>query len=314
MGPKLDERRIPWCRFNLGDFPGVASGSYEMTGSQVRGELRLRGKSLPLDQIQSVWYRRTETMRLPRWFDESDRQLARRESLAFMQGLWALLDEAVWVSSPESLRRAASKAEQLRRAARFGLRIPNTCVSNDPDAIRDFVARVGAAGDVIYKPHSPIMVDQPDGKKGVVYTSVLDQHSLERLEEVRFTPGIFQAYIEKSLELRITVVGEDVFACGIDSQEKRETRTDWRAHRWNDADTFPRHSQFNLPKETSYACRDLVSSYGLMFGAIDMILDPDGEFYFLEVNPNGQWVWVEQETRLPISDALCRVFETAGQM
>ncbi|MFN2444382.1 MAG: alpha-L-glutamate ligase, partial [Vicinamibacterales bacterium] len=71
--------------------------------------------------------------------------------------------------------------------------------------------------------------------------------------------------------------------------------------------TFPPHRAFDLPNGMADACRRLVASYGLMFGAIDLIVDATGEYYFLELNPNGQWVWVQQATGLPIREALCRV-------
>lgn len=64
-----------------------------------------------------------------------------------------------------------------------------------------------------------------------------------------------------------------------------------------------------MPAHVADACRDLVSSYGLKFGAIDLILDPLGEYHFLELNPNGQWAWIQQNTGQPIREKLCSVFQ-----
>jgi len=306
--PVLDERGIPWRRFHLGDFPARVSAGYEIDGSGIDGALRLRGEAIALRDIHAVWYRRTERMKLPAALDEADKLLAEREARAFIQGLWRLLDRVLWVSNPDAIREASSKAEQLVRAQRFGLRVPPTCVSNDPDFIRAFFDRF-VETEVIYKPHTPIMVDQPDGSKGVVYTTRLDRDARERLDEIRLIPGIFQVYIPKHIELRVTVVHEMVFACAIDSQSVAETRTDWRAHRWGDTASYPRHETFELPEHIADACRRLVSSYGLMFGAIDLILDPVGEYYFLELNPNGQWAWIQQATGQQIREELCRVFQ-----
>jgi glutathione synthase/RimK-type ligase-like ATP-grasp enzyme len=308
MEPILDKRDIPWCRLHLGEFPIHVSAGYEIERNKVSGVLRIRGEAINLTEIQSVWYRRTEKFRFPAWLDDADRNLAQRESEAFIQGLWRMLSSAVWVSSPDAIRGASSKAEQLLRAPKYGFCVPRTCVSNDPAFVREFVYQVGEKNEVIYKPHTPIFVDQPGGKKGVVYTTRLNQAALGRLDEIHLAPGIFQVYVRKSFELRVTVVGDSVFACAIDSQAMVETETDWRAHLWGDSRTFPPHSTFDLPQPVADSCRRFVKSYGLMFGAIDLIVDPDGEYYFLELNPNGQWVWVQQATGLPIGENLCQVF------
>jgi glutathione synthase/RimK-type ligase-like ATP-grasp enzyme len=306
--PALDERGIPWRRFHLGDFPADVSAGIEINGN-VDGTLNLPGEPISLRDIHAVWYRRTEKIKLPADLDEGDSLLIERETRAFVQGLWRLLDRVRWVSNPEAVRQASCKAEQLVRAPKFGFRVPPTCISNDPKYVRAFLDRLGQETEVIYKPHTPIMIDQAEGKKGVVYTTRLDQRARERLDEIRLTPGIFQAYIPKRLELRVTVVHDAVFACAIDSQSVAETQTDWRAHRWGDASTYPRHEAFALPEQIADACRNLVSSYGLMFGAIDLILDPAGQYHFLELNPNGQWAWIQQITGQQIREKLCSVFQ-----
>jgi glutathione synthase/RimK-type ligase-like ATP-grasp enzyme len=307
--PALDERGIPWRRFHLGDFPLHVSAGYQINGGALPdGTLRLRDESIALRDIHAVWYRRTEAIRLPANLEEADRLLAEREARAFIQGMWRLMDRALWVSSPDAIRQASSKAEQLVRAPKFGFRVPPTCVSNDPDYVRAFLDRLGPDAEVIYKPHTPIMVDRPDGEKGVVYTMRLDRESRERLDEIRLTPGIFQAYIPKRIEVRVTVVHDEVLACAIDSQSVADTLTDWRAHRWGDEQSWPRHEAFKLPEGIAGACREMVSSYGLMFGAIDLILDPTGEYHFLELNPNGQWAWIQQLTGQPIREKLCSIF------
>jgi glutathione synthase/RimK-type ligase-like ATP-grasp enzyme len=292
----------------MGDFPALVSAGYQMNGETPDGTLCLRGEPIAFQDIHAVWYRRTEEMRLPESLDEGDKLLAEREARAFIQGLWRLLDRVLWVSHPDATRQASSKAEQLVRARRLGFRVPPTCVSNDPAYVRAFLDRLGPDAEVIFKTHTPIMVDQPGGAKGVVYTTRLDRESRERLDEIRLTPGIFQAYITKQIELRVTVVHDDVFACAIDSQAIANTRTDWRAHRWGDEASHPPHAAFELPERIADACRDLVASYGLLFGAIDLILDPAGGYHFLELNPNGQWAWIQQLTGQPIREKLCSLF------
>jgi glutathione synthase/RimK-type ligase-like ATP-grasp enzyme len=118
---------------------------------------------------------------------------------------------------------------------------------------------------------------------------------------VRYCPVIFQAYVPKRVELRITVVGGEVFAAEIHSQQSNHTRHDWRRY---DLGETP-HLPHELPADVARRCLRLVGELGLCYGAIDMVLTPDGRYVFIEINPNGQYLWIEQMTGLPISDAVC---------
>ena len=68
-----------------------------------------------------------------------------------------------------------------------------------------------------------------------------------------------------------------------------------------------------MPDEIKKACVDLTKYYGLEFGAIDLVLTPEGNYVFLEINPNGQWAWIEVLTRLPISDAIANLLANPSQ-
>jgi len=120
---------------------------------------------------------------------------------------------------------------------------------------------------------------------------------LADMEKYDVTPCIFQQEIKKKLELRVTVIGKEVFCAQVDSQKSMESRTDWRREK-------NKFESFNLPIDVAEMCVSLVEKLGLRFGAIDLILTPDDSFVFLEINPNGQWVWIETETGLKISEAL----------
>ena len=118
---------------------------------------------------------------------------------------------------------------------------------------------------------------------------------------IRLCPVIFQAYVPKRVELRITVVGRQVFAAEIHSQHSNHTKHDWRRYDRYQTPYFP-HS---LPTHLQQLCVRLVERLGLCYGAIDTVLTPDGRYVFLEINPNGQYLWIEKMTGLPISDAIC---------
>lgn len=119
------------------------------------------------------------------------------------------------------------------------------------------------------------------------------------VSKIKYAPSLFQEYVPKDVELRITIVGNEVFAAEIHSQQKEAARHDWR----RDALALE-HREHQLPDNVRLKCVNLAKAFNLEFGAIDMILTPDGRYVFLEINPNGQWAWIEEFTGLPISEAL----------
>jgi glutathione synthase/RimK-type ligase-like ATP-grasp enzyme len=133
------------------------------------------------------------------------------------------------------------------------------------------------------------------------YTTLLENYSRSDFDDVSHSPCIFQRYIDKRFELRITVVADQLFAAKIDSQANEEAKHDWRR-----AIHSGEYSPYELPNEIAEKCLRLVKEFGLQFGAIDMIVTPADEYVFLEVNPNGQYGWIETRTGLRISEAIAR--------
>ena len=181
--PEFDRRGIPWVRLHLSDLPTMVKASYPVGDTLVAGTLTIRERSIDLSEIRAVWYRRTESFYFPKHMSQTERDVARDECQAFVQGLWGWLGSATWISEPFAVRAASRKAEQLLRVRRMGFPVPETLFSNDPDRIREFVDRLSRQGlRCIYKPHGPIIVDAGDGKRGVAYTRILGRAELDRLE------------------------------------------------------------------------------------------------------------------------------------
>lgn len=220
---------------------------------------------------------------------------AEEETRDTTRGLWELLN-CVWVNHPEHIRRANSKLHQLSVAHQVGLEIPKTIVTNDPDEARKFIG--SCHGDVITKPLSRGLVDQSD-QPMALYTSVVSPEQAHHAQQVQYTPSFFQEYIPKDVELRITIVGNQVFTAEIRSQQRDDTKDDWRRNALS-----LEHKEHQLPVEIQEKLLRLTKAFNLQFGAIDMILTPDGRYVFLEINPSGQWAWIEELTGLPISEAL----------
>ena len=306
--PELERRSMAYVRLHLEDVPTAVRITNLIEDNGDRGFLRIRGRNVDLRSLAAIWYRRSAPFELPESLDEEERAAADAECRSHVRGLWRTLEHVTWVSHPDSIRAAGSKAEQLLRANRLGFSVPRSCFSNDPEEVAAFCERLGGPQRVIYKPYNPMMFNLPQTTRlGVVYATPLDESDLSRLDEVRLCPGIFQERIEKRRDIRVTIFGDRAIAVAIDSQGIPATREDWRAYRWDvDAD-FPPHLPFRLDAELEELCVELVGSYGLRFGAIDLVEARDGKIVFLELNPNGQWAWIEQRTgsRWPGRSSTC---------
>lgn len=293
---EMQRRRVPYFRFNTEDFPREARSGVRLGRDSITGHLTTRKGKLELDDIQSVWFRRPVAPDpAPQIVEPRARQFSAVESLAYIEGLWRTLD-CFWVSNPDRIRAAESKLLQLSIARGLGFSIPTTLVTSDPDEARDFLAE---ASKVVYKPLRQSRLEHHQGAMSI-FTSVVRGSHASQLEAVKFAPCIFQEYVPKRLEVRITVFGSEVFATEIHSQASEEAKDDWR----RSPARAIRHSAHTLPQEIEAKSIQLVETLGLAFGAIDMVLTPRGEYVFLEINPNGQWAWIEQRTGQPMSHSL----------
>ncbi|AMV47814.1 hypothetical protein ATN79_44920 [Paraburkholderia caribensis] len=210
-----------------------------------------------------------------------------------------------WMSHPAAVWQAERKPFQLSVAHALGLRIPKTLVSNDPSKIRQFF---GELGRMIVKPvHSGYIVSE-GVEHSVFTTQVLAEH-MDDLESAQLAPSIYQELIPKRFDIRVTIVGRQIFAAAIDSQTDSEAVVDWR----KTSDPHLPHYRVNLPADINYKLLRLMDRLNLDFAAIDLVETPDGEYVFLEVNPNGQWLWIDDKLDLGISAAvaarLCLVDE-----
>jgi glutathione synthase/RimK-type ligase-like ATP-grasp enzyme len=202
-------------------------------------------------------------------------------------------------------QQAHLKAAQLDVARALGFELPPTLITNSPADFLDF-----------YRAHNGNVVSKLAGgaffrslaTSFARYTEVVSKRDVGYAYTVRYCPAIFQAYVPKRVELRITVVGRRVFAVEIHSQVSNHTRHDWR--RYDMAETP--HMAHDLPSGVEQRCVQLVEQLGLCYGAIDMVVTPDGRYVFLEINPNGQYLWIEEATGLPISDAICDLLMTGS--
>lgn len=285
----IAERGHEALLLNLADFPKDAQLVFEAGMSNARRILHYRDQSIDLSQVTSVWWRRPQPYGThPDVTDPVLDNFAIHEVDEAIQGLWLSLD-AKWINVPSRDQDASRKAWQLDVARAAGLSLPRTLITTDPQAARDFIDREGVER-TIYKPFQ-------GSEDAWRETRLLKADELDKIDAVKYAPVIFQEYIEATCDLRVTVVGDHIFAAAIDSQ-KTAYRVDFRMDM--NVDITPT----TLAPQTEAGIRALMKRLGLTYGAIDLRRRPNGEEVFLEINPAGQWLFVEDQTGQPISKAI----------
>ncbi len=284
---ELERKGASYLRVNTEDFPQNTILDWHIDASFMKGSLRGDFGNINLSDIDSVWYRRPKSpQHQPGSFSREAAHFMVRESNAALQGFWNSMD-CFWVSNPEMIWRAESKPYQLKVASEIGFPIPPTLITNDPVKAEEFID--SHCNDVIYKTLRGGRVKTTTGRQ-IIFTSPLGDKIIKNLDSIRLAPCLLQKRYSKEADLRVTVIGQHVFAVKIESQLISHAKEDWRRVDVRDL----RHSRYQLPNTLAEKCLNLVKALSLQFGAIDMILTPRGDYVFLEINPNGQWAWIEQ--------------------
>lgn len=250
-------------------------------------------EDMALSSCSVIWWRRPQPFNLhPTVADSTHRLFAHNECHSAFSGLWLTLD-AFWVNHPIRDEEASRKAYQLKVAKEIGFDIPSTLITNSPERARAFVDCYGP-DKTIYKSFSAT-------EHAWRETRLLKPDEVALLDSVCYAPVIFQEYILAQLDLRITVVGTDVFSVAIYSQDT-SYKVDYRMDMNN-----ARVEAFKLPTDVIEHLQALMKRLGLVYGAIDMRLTPEGQYVFLEINPSGQWLFMEERSGLPITTAFTRL-------
>lgn len=290
---ELSRRNARSQLLNLADFPQRLGLRMEYDGSGHAFGFGCADGPFDLDDCGAVWWRRPHPPAIsPSITRDSHRQFAYNECSEALQGLWHAI-EPFWINDPARDHVAQRKAYQLRVAQDVGLAIPVTLITNCSRAASEFVAKRGQ-GRVIYKSFSALEQEWRE-------TRLLGERELQLIENVQYAPVIFQEYIEAAVDLRVTIVGEQIFAAAIHSQDT-SYKVDCRIDIAN-----ARIEAASLPAKVQDGLHALMNKMGLVYGAIDMRLTPDGRYVFLEINPAGQWLFIEHYSHQPITAALAKL-------
>jgi len=254
------------------------------------------GRELDLARCRAGWWRRplpsTADERLP---DEAEAMWAANETYEAMAGFWDVVPVS-WVSPPRAVERSMMKTWQLPTARAVGLDVPRTVVTSDPAQAARFIDEVGL-GRVVCKAFSATEEVWRE-------TRLVGAQEYALVDSVALAPVIFQEFVPAEVDLRVTVVGDQVFAAAVHSQELPYP-LDFRL--FLDRPGGVRMEPTSVPPDVEASLVRFLETAGLRYGAFDLRRTPEGRHVFLEVNPAGQWRFVEDVTGQPITAAMAQL-------
>lgn len=293
---------IEWIRINTEDIATNLRFTIRPDTGESLIQVLDSNRSFSLDQITSVWYRKPEPANLEHLaLTDATLDYVEAEFNEILMGIYAVLHDRLWINDPFETRLAQRKLLQLKIAREVGFRIPKTLVSNDETRVLSFARENG--WDLALKSLGALNVTNYQGERAAqqfgIFTRRINQEELMAVKStISNLPTQYQSYIKKKFELRITCVGNQIFGCKIDSQSSEKNKEDMR---------------FDLQsaKHEVFDCGDIADKllsylnyFNLNFGCFDIAVDENDEYVFFECNPNGQWLWVEHQTGLKISETI----------
>jgi len=271
----------------------VASDTLSAAGGLTWSNTDGPGPTLPTEDggtvdvaaLDLVWWRRCHGRpTVPDAVTDAQmRKLVVKDNRAGLRGLLLAGFGGTWISDPYATERAQNKILQLSVARSVGLTVPRTLVSTDPLAVRDFTRAHG--GTVIAKTMTGLLGTSLEAGR-----VTLD--SLDDEDEITLSATVYQEEIPGTDHLRVMVFGDTVHAARIRSRE-----LDWRLA--NDMEVEP----VVIDERLGDRLRRVTTHLGLRMGVFDVKLRPDGEPVFLEVNPQGQFLFVEGMSDMPLAAA-----------
>ncbi|HEY0554531.1 MAG TPA: hypothetical protein VGG20_09705 [Thermoanaerobaculia bacterium] len=278
------------------DFPTHEKETISFSGNQLDFTLKAGKREVRAFRADTVWFRRIGSNSDFSALHPADRMFGWAQCKAFREGsLQILFSEAFWVNPPATAWLADNKLYQHSLAVRLGLMTPPSLFTNDPTEIRSFVR--SHHGEAIYKAF-PAAAWKNGEDLFACHTVRLTEADLVADELLAVTPGIYQALVQKRYEVRLTMMGAQPFAVKIFSQDTEKGRLDWRR-----AYDEIRMEPTTLPASLIESCRLLMKRLNLVFGCFDFIVDLSGDYIFLEVNQQGQFLFVETYAEVPLLDA-----------
>lgn len=293
----LNERGLGDCVVRLNTENFIENCVVSFTETKFEIIIKDSNRKVISNEISTVWFRRPKDFSFK---DEDDRTTSfiHKQSTSLLRGIYfATHDTAKWINPLPSLHRARIKLQQLQLAKTLGFNVPKTLATNNPDAVLDFISTVDSI--------STKSLDEPNFKTDryiyPLFNKKLDPTFIkENIENIRNCPTLFQQYIDKKSDIRVVVIGSKIFAFQIYSQDNPLSVEDFRGV----TPSLLKHELITLPSDLQEKIFAYLKKQGLTYSSLDFVLSKDDKYYFIENNANGQWLWLELNTGVKISEAI----------
>jgi len=281
----------------------------DITISFINGNHSVISEGRVLSDVRSVWFRK------PKYLKPSD-QPVENEFRAFTQEAYELGSKAIydllrnkfWMSPFRNILSAGNKMLQLELAQEVGFNVPATVLTNNPNDVMTFRNEFG---QIVAKSLNFHPVQLEDGNLYGFYTTSISPKDDVDFSGLALAPTIFQQEILDKVDVRVTIVGNEIFPCLIRPTKRKSTAVDWREGIMTDEVEYTAFPEF--PENMRLLCIQMVKKLGLTFSAMEFVIDKDGKYWFIENNPNGQWAFIEDETGMPISESIAELLWKSGK-
>lgn len=285
----LNSKKIPFFRLNTDRINHLQHITCTAENFIITDE---EGSKVSSDQISAVWHRKTWSVQIPEELDDHFSEIFSAEYGHLRHNMYTVLAKLPWINDLEAeyfIQR--NKMYQLKIARKAGLDVPDTIFTNDASAVHQFLGKHNT-GDAVAKLHGPTV--QSMSGANLVETVKFSKSNDQDFESFAFCPMIIQPYIEKQYELRVAFIDGSCFTGKIRNSDKADWRT-MKGNLWE---------PYELPVEIEKKLSVMMQQFNLIFGAIDLIKGVDGNYWFLEVNPQGEWGMLQKELGYPIAQAI----------
>jgi hypothetical protein len=291
---ELINRHLPYFRLNAEELTR-ADFTFSLTKNTVRREVSVGTRTLDLNEVGAVWYRRAIHPGPIPALSRGEGVFVAGELRHLAMGL-VLNPDVTWVNPIASVSVAEHKLYQLQIARQLGFRVPRTLVSRDPLELQRF-ANANKFGTICKPIFHGMFVDEASAYS--VYTRRVTPKSFDA-DSVKICPVLLQEEIVRSADVRATFIGPQCFVADIKGDS---SLVDWR-----DPDLPVSYSASSLNHDVQRMCKEMLARLDLKYGAFDFVRTPEGDLVFLEVNPTGEWAWLEDRLGFPMRDAFIQLF------
>ena len=297
---RLRRENLPFARLDT----DVLTDSLEIEYSEFRTIMHLAKGSLAPEDVSNIWLRRPREISTSVGDDVAERIHTRAEWAEALEGFLSQIPIQKWMNHPTYNVMASHKIEQLTRAAGVGLRTPATIVTQSSETFKAFWKKY--CGKAVVKPLASGFLERATPEQDTnIFTNQVELENMSFIERIKHCPTLFQELIDKREDVRVTVIDGDIHAVSMIAKEPNGSQLlDIRRDNMRDV----QYSPVEPPQSVQKALLALVNSYNLRFAAIDFGIDRLGEWVFFEINPNGQWAWLDLAGASDIATSFLKAF------